>query len=201
MISWLVRGILVGALIISVAACGEVLWRAQQDVSRATDAIVIMGAAQFDGTPQPVFENRLRHAADVWFQQGGTLITVGGKRDGDRFTEADSGRRYLIAQGVSDDAVISVPTGKDTWESMVAVAEVMQDRGMDSATVVSDAAHVARSRMKLLHLGVERVEVSPTVTGPGSRLSSRYITRETLAIMRFWVSRDWFRDGSQADAA
>jgi uncharacterized SAM-binding protein YcdF (DUF218 family) len=194
MLRWFVRIAVLAALIVAAGAASEVVVRANNDASQATEAIVVLGAAQFDGTPQPVFENRLRHAADRWFLRGGTVITVGGKLPGDRFTEADSGRRYLIDQGVSAESVIAVPTGGDTWESLVAVAEVLREREITSVTVVSDPAHVARSRIKLLHLGIPTVEVSPTTSGAGSLLTSRYLVRETLGIMRFWITTDWFRD-------
>jgi uncharacterized SAM-binding protein YcdF (DUF218 family) len=196
-VRWITRFLALALVVITVGAAGEVVVRAQDDVRTPTDAIVVLGASQYDGTPQPVFENRLRHAADVWFRNGGVLITVGGKLEGDRFTEAEAGRRYLIAQGIDADAVIAVPTGRDTWESVVAVSEVMAERGLESVTVVSDPAHVARSRAKFLHLGIARVEVSPTTSGAGSHLSSRYVMRETLGIMRFWLTTDWFRSGDR----
>jgi uncharacterized SAM-binding protein YcdF (DUF218 family) len=198
MLRWIIRITVVAVLIVMAGAANEVVVRANNVPGQATDAIVVLGAAQFDGTPQPVFENRLRHAADMWFLRGGTVITVGGKLPGDRFTEADSGKRYLVDQGVSAKSVIAVPTGSDTWESLKAVAEVLRERDMSSVTVVSDPAHVARSRIKLLHLGIPTVEVSPTTTGAGSLLTSRYLVRETLGIMRFWITTDWFRDRGAA---
>lgn len=195
--AWVSRIVVFAVLVVLVGAASEVVLRSREDSSDATQAIVVLGAAQFDGTPQPVFENRLRHAADVWFLRGGTILTVGGKRPGDRFTEAESGRDYLVAQGVDADAVLAIPVGSDTWESMQAVARVMAEKGLDSVTVVSDAAHVARCRIQLRHLGVPEVRVSPTRSGPGSRVSSRYLVRETLGIVRFWLTTDWFRGPGQ----
>jgi uncharacterized SAM-binding protein YcdF (DUF218 family) len=194
MLRWVVRIVGLAVLVVMAGAVVEVIVRASDQTAKSTDAIVVLGAAQFDGTPQPVFENRLRHAADMWFLRGGTLVTVGGKLPGDRFTEADSGKRYLVDQGVSAESVIAVPTGSDTWESLIAVAKVLHEQDISSVTVVSDPAHVARSRIKLLHLGIPTVEVSPTTTGAGSVLTPRYLVRETLGIMRFWVTTDWFRD-------
>lgn len=169
-----------------------VLTRAQVSSAPETQALVVLGSAQFDGRPQPVFENRLQHAAQLYAQTPVKVFTVGGKLPGDRFTEAEAGKNWLRSNGVKESDLISVPRGSDTWESLQAVAAVAKDQGISSLTVVSDAAHVARCQSMLKHLGIQRVEVSPTTEGPGSELTARYATRETLALMRFWIADVWF---------
>ena len=170
-----------------------VLLRGNSDELISTEAMVVLGSAQFDGRPQPVFENRLQTAQDRYAKHPEIIFTVGGKLPGDRFTEAEAGKRWLIAGGiVKESDIIAVPRGRDTWESMQAVATVAKDQGISSIAVVSDAAHVARCQAMLKHLGVANVQVNPTRSGPGSDLTAKYVLRETLGLMRFWISDAWF---------
>lgn len=192
MVKAIVRVLVVVVLATFVSAMTLVLTRANASDSAQTQALVVLGSAQFDGRPQPVFENRLQHAAQIYAQQPQKIFTVGGKLPGDRFTEAEAGKMWLDKSGVSQSDLISVPRGSDTWESLQAVAAVAKDLGITTITVVSDPAHVARCQSMLKHLGVERVEVSPTQSGAGSELTGRYVARETLALMRFWVADVWF---------
>jgi uncharacterized SAM-binding protein YcdF (DUF218 family) len=132
-----------------VAGCGIVVWRAAHhddaSVIDRADAIVVLGAAQYDGEPSPVFAGRLDHAA-LLFEQGRAdrVLVLGGGQPGDRFTEAEAGRAYLVEKGVPEEAIIPVPEGNTTFESLRAAAPVMREAGMGSAFLVSDPWHNAR---------------------------------------------------------
>jgi vancomycin permeability regulator SanA len=132
-----------------IAGCAIVVWTAAHhddasEIDRA-DAIVVLGAAQYDGEPSPVFAGRLDHAA-LLFEQGRaeTVLVLGAGQPGDRFTEAEAGRRYLLEKGVPEEAIIPVPEGHTTFDSLRAAAPVMREAGMDSAFLVSDPWHNAR---------------------------------------------------------
>ena len=97
------------ALLVLVVTAGRVWWFARQDDRRTSDAIVVLGAAQFDGRPSSVFTARLVHARDLWQDDvAPRIITVGGNRAGDRFTEASAGKRWLAEHGVPADRVVAV---------------------------------------------------------------------------------------------
>lgn len=156
-----------------------------------SDAIVVLGAAQFNGTPSPVLQSRLAHAQEL--QRSGVspnIITVGGKQEGDRFTEAQAGKTWLVKSGVPADQVTAVGTGSDTAESLTAVAKVMADRGWRSITLVTDPVHEARSQAIARRLGME-VRLSPTSGGAGSDVTPDYLARETLGLMHFWAWQRW----------
>jgi uncharacterized SAM-binding protein YcdF (DUF218 family) len=188
----LVVGLLLGLWVASVA--GRVWYVARQDDPRPVDAIVVLGASQYDGTPTSVFAARLDHAAALWTDGvAPVVITVGSKLPGDRFTEASAGRSYLLDQGVAARKVIAVPRGHDTWNSLRAVRQVMDDRGWDSVVLVSDPWHEFRAREMSERLGLVAT-TSPTRTGPavltrGAELRS--IARETAAYV-------WWRIGGGA---
>ena len=143
-----------------VAGCGIVVWRAAHhddasEIDRA-DAIVVLGAAQYDGDPSPVFAGRLDHAA-LLYEQGraARIVVLGAGQPGDRFTEAEAGRTYLMDKGVPEDAIIPVPEGHTTLESLEAAAPVMGDAGLGSAFLVSDPWHNARVERMARDLGID----------------------------------------------
>ncbi len=161
---------------------------AQSDIS---DAIVVLGAAQFDGKPSPVLKARLRHAQQLY--EAGTaprIVTVGGKQNGDRFTEAAVGREWLIAQGVPESAVVAVKDGTNTRESLESVATLAAQNGWTSITLDSDPAHMARSRAMANRLGFD-VRTNPTQSGDGSQVTNEYLFRETLAYIAFEAFEQW----------
>lgn len=159
--------------------------------SGPTDAIVVLGAAQFDGKPSPVLKARLRHAKEL-FDAGVAprIITVGGKQSGDRFTEAGVGREWLIQQGVPAGSVIAAKDGSNTRESLETVAELAAANGWSSITLDSDPAHMARSRAMANRLGFD-VRTNPTQSGDGSQVTSEYLFRETAAYLAFEVFDQW----------
>jgi uncharacterized SAM-binding protein YcdF (DUF218 family) len=180
----LVVTVLLGLWAASVA--GRVWWVARQDQRAPADAIVVLGASQWDGTPTSVFAARLDHAVTLWSDGvSPTVVTVGSKLPGDRFTEAGSGRSYLIDHGVAPSAVLAVPVGHDTWGSLRAVDRLAEREGWDSVVLVSDPWHEFRSREMAERLGLVAT-TSPTRSGPSvwtRRAELTSIARETAAYL------------------
>lgn len=176
------------ALLVLALTAGRVWWTARQDDRRVSDAIVVLGAAQFDGRPSSVFTARLVHARNLWRDDvAPRIITVGGNREGDRFTEAAAGKKWLTENGVPARRIVAVPTGRDTLSSVTAVHKSMQRRGWSTAVVVTDPWHALRTGSMASDRGIEAV-LSPTRRGPAVRQRSteiRYIGRETLAYI-YW---------------
>lgn len=188
------------ALVLAVTA-GRVWWFARQDDRRRSDAIVVLGAAQFDGQPSSVLTARLVHARDLWRDDvAPRIITVGGNRVGDRFTEASAGKRWLTEHGVPADRVVAVGAGRDTLTSVGAVEDRMQKRGWSTAVVVTDPWHALRTRSMATDQGIDAA-MSPTRQGPAVRQRStqiRYIARETLAYLYYKMFGESSDRGSHA---
>lgn len=170
-------------VIVSLVTIGEVWWAGVQDQRPRSDALIVLGASQYNGRPSEVFQARLDHAAELYRAGVAPLvITVGGKIPGDEYTEAGVGATYLEKQGVPESAVLAVPEGRDTLESLVAVAGEMNARGLRSTVVVTDRWHSLRSVAMSRDLGLT-AHSSPTVTGPANRgvqTQARYIVREAI---------------------
>ena len=153
-------GLLIAYMVVRIAAQGD------RDEQRPADAIVVLGAAQFNGTPGGVFEARLQHAVDLY--EAGVaevLIVTGGKLPADRTTEAASARKWAIANGVPASAILGENQGRNTLESLEAVAEIMRTNDLRSAVFVSDETHMLRVLRMASDQGIVAFG-SPTRTSP-----------------------------------
>ncbi len=189
------RRLVMGAIVMGAVLVGGTAFRVWQvaridDYTKA-DAIVVLGAAQYSGTPSTVFEARLDQAYKL-FKAGVApkVITVGGKQDGDLYTEAASGKNYLEERGIPSDRILAVETGSDTLRSIEAVATAMSAREMSSAVLVSDPWHSLRTRTMARDAGLD-AWTAPTRTGPAvyTRESQAHgIARETGALLWYQLT-------------
>lgn len=142
------------------------VWRASGwDQTRKVDALVVLGAAQYNGTPSPVYQRRLDHAYDLWRRDiARRVVVTGSKRVGDRYTEAYAGFDYLRKRGVPETDLVVVDNGTSTWESLAASGRVLRKLGIDEVLMVSDPYHSFRLVGIAGELGL-RGWVSPTDTG------------------------------------
>jgi uncharacterized SAM-binding protein YcdF (DUF218 family) len=148
---------LLAVVLIYLTVCFVQVWQAaRRDDARAAEAIVVLGAAQYDGVPSPVLAARLDHALELW-QDGyaPVIVVTGGKQEGDRFTEATAAANYLIERGVPDDAILREVDGTSTWESLAASARFLRERGLEDVLIVSDPYHVLRSVETARELGLD----------------------------------------------
>lgn len=164
----------------------QVYRQARSSEAHAAGAIVVLGAAQFDGTPSQVFQARLDTAAELYRQGYAPLIVVtGGRLQGDRFTEAEAGRTYLVDRGVPTEAILMENISHNTAASFTGVKKLLQPRGIDSLLIVSDGFHLYRSEMLANDAGFTAygfaAEQSPI--RPGSMTELRYMVRETLGVL------------------
>ena len=164
----------------------------QDDASRVerADAIVVLGAAQYNGTPSPVFRGRLEHAALLWRQQrSGLVLVLGSKQPGDVTTEGDAGRTYLISQGVPAADVVSIPVGHTSYEGLRAASAYLFANHLRSVFLVSDPWHNARIKKMASDLGLQ-ANASATWTSAyqshGTRLGG-YL-RETFAYLYYRIA-------------
>ena len=179
--------------LVALVGSAAVVWRAAHhdgaaEVSHA-DAIVVLGAAQYDGDPSPVFAGRLEHAA-LLFEQGraDTVLILGAGQPGDRFTEAEAGAQFLEDRGVPSDAVVPVPKGHTTYESLRAAARMMRRAGLQTAFLVSDPWHNARSERMARDLGIDG-HASATWQSAAKSQDKRFegYVRETFAYLYYRV--------------
>jgi len=176
--------VLFGLLLAFYAAALYDVWStSRHDEARPVDAIVVLGAAQYDGRPSPQLAARLDHALDL-YQRGlaPRIFLTGGKQPLDRFTEAASEARYLQDRGVPASALLREDQGRTSWESLTAVADQLKGAGLQSVLLVSDPYHSARIKGMATELGLEAY-VSPTHTSPVTGFSAfRHMLKEGAGV-------------------
>ena len=178
--------IVVSALLITwVLAVIAVVATGRSDDRRRSDAIIVLGAAQYVGHPSPVLQARLDHAADLWHARVAPLVVLtGGVGTGDTISEAAVGRRYLKAKGIPDSVILLESEGRTSSQSVRAAAQILRARQLSSAVLVSDPFHALRLRILATRHGVRAV-TSPTRTSPiarNARQEWRYVLSETLKL-------------------
>jgi uncharacterized SAM-binding protein YcdF (DUF218 family) len=172
----------------AVAAYSGYLYRqirnyATRDEARSADAIVVLGAAQYNGHPSPVYKARLDHTLEL-FRKGyaPSIITTGGYGPDPNFSEAQVGTRYLVQHGVNPGAIITEQGSGTTSDSISAVSHLMQGKAWRAALVVSDGFHLFRLKRMFENTGIE-VFTSPAPTSPIEASPSQrffYSMREVL---------------------
>lgn len=186
MVGRVVAAAVLALVLVVVSTALAIWWTARHDSRPSSDAIVVLGSAQYNGRPSSIFAARLEHALKLY--KAGVapvIVTVGGNKAGDRVTEAEAGRDYLAAGGVPKTALLAVPKGVDTLESMQVVSAAFAQHGWHSAVLVTDPWHAMRAEKMAQDAGMD-ASSSPTRQGPAVQTRTtqfRYILRETAAYL------------------
>ena len=161
------RALFIG-LVLLLALLAWPAWLAYQvwdqshkDELHSADAIVVLGAAQYNGEPSPVFKARLDHAAFLYEENlSTTVIVTGGAQEGDRFTEAEAGEMYLSQQNIPTDAILLETEGKTTLQSLRNVRTIAEEHDINTVLLVSDPLHSERVKRIAQDLGFDRTYAS-----------------------------------------
>ena len=155
----------------------QVWFQSMRDEVKSADAIVVLGAAQWDGVPSPVLKARLDHALDLYEKElAPYIVTTGSKQKGDRYTEAYAGLTYLLERGIPEGKIIVIVDGSNTYQSLSATSSAIQSVGLGSKVLlVSDPYHALRAKEIAREVGLDP-SFSPT------QLNSSFgqLARETL---------------------
>lgn len=183
LVTRLVTAVLVVAAVYVLVTFLQVWWTSLRDDAGPAGAIVVLGAAQYDGRPSPVFAARLDHAADLHDAGVAPVIVVtGGSRPGDRYTEAAAGAAYLRRRGVPDRSLRLEVQGANSWESIAATARFLREEGITEVVLVSSSYHSYRIADIADEQGLSAA-VSPVGRPPtGFAGTARALARETAAV-------------------
>ena len=161
----------------------QVVQASRRDGAQPAGAIVVLGAAQYDGTPSPVFQARLDHAVELYEQGLAPVVAVtGGRQPGDRATEASAAAGYLIRQGVPESSLRLESSGTNSWQSLAAAARFLRRDGIDEVILVSSPYHALRTERIAEEVGLKG-QASPAPGSPESgAVELVRMGRETVAV-------------------
>lgn len=166
---WTVKSVLAVILMIVVylAVTLVQVWHASTlNQARPAQAIVVLGAAQYDGYPSPDLKARLDHAYQLWTDRlASTMVVTGGRVPGDPYSEASVGAGYLAHRGVPPSHILWETQGRDSWQSLASAAAFLKERHITRVLLVSDPFHDERISLMSRELGLNPL-VSPTRTSP-----------------------------------
>ncbi len=133
------------------------VWNTGRSADRQpVDAIVVLGAAQYDGRPSPQLQARLDHALELWnLNLASYIVVTGGKQEGDRFTEAATARKFFESSGVASDLIFEENYGTTTYASLFAVSKVAIDLKIARVLIVSDPFHLLRAKLIASEVGLD----------------------------------------------
>jgi uncharacterized SAM-binding protein YcdF (DUF218 family) len=160
------------------------VWAAStQDDARPAGAIVVLGAAQYDGRPSPVLRARLDHAVALHRAGVAPLVVVtGSKKPGDRVTEATASADYLHAQGIPDAQILREVQSTNTYDQVAAVTRLLRAEGIADAVLVSDPLHSRRLALTAREVGLDAAVSPRTVRLSTPAQQVRTAARETMAV-------------------
>lgn len=193
----------VGVALVTAYAIARIWQQGDVDEARSTGAIVVLGAAQYDGRPSQVFRARLEHATAL-YRQGLApyFVVTGGKQPGDRTTEAAVARAFALQQGIPPDRILIEDEGRTTLESLRAVAAILRAHDIPDALFVSDPTHMLRVLRMASDLGIRAygsaTRTSPVDTDPASRWGATVHELGALAV--YLVTGSSPEDTSEADS-
>jgi uncharacterized SAM-binding protein YcdF (DUF218 family) len=163
-----------------------IVYVGDRDQAAPADAILVLGAAAYDARPSPVFQERIRHALDLYRRgYADTLVFTGGYGYGARFSESQVARRYAMREGVPADAILIETLSRTTYENLREARALMLERGLHRIIVVSDPLHMARALRLARRLGIDAVGSStPSTRFRSFRTRWQFLAREVYFFHR-----------------
>jgi uncharacterized SAM-binding protein YcdF (DUF218 family) len=181
------RRIVLGLLMLVIGWFGWTaysIWHfGSQDFAQSADCAIVLGAAAYGAEPSPVFEERIKHAVEL-YRRGVVrkLVFTGGFGEGATHAESEVGAQYATGFGVPREAILTETRSRTTRQNLAEAKAVMDAAELNSAVIVSDPLHLKRAALMAEHIGIRAV-TSPTPT-------SRY--RSTGSQLRFLVREIYF---------
>lgn len=178
-----IGSIITSIMVLWLASVALILYAGSHPVLKHADAILVLGAAQYNGRPSPVYKARIDHALSLWKRGlASRLIFTGGIGIGDTLSEGEVGRRYAMRREVPDSLVLVERRGVTSAESVGAAAALMRANGLHSALVVSDSYHMMRLELLVRRAGIKPLR-APAPRAPIDRYRRefvRYVMRESV---------------------
>lgn len=175
--------LLILALVVYFAVSLVQVWlTSRQYDPHPADAIMVMGAAQYNGVPSPDLAARVNEALKLFNNKDASLIILtGGKEKGDVYTESEAGTTYLHDRGVPLSDILQAG-GNTTYQNVADAAPQLLARHVTTVLVTTDPFHEDRSMAISSSLGLTP-SPTPTKTSPITGWSTvPYFLKEAVGV-------------------
>lgn len=181
-----------GLIIIAILGLGglieKIYSQVNKDEAQNADAIIVLGASQWNGQPSPVFQARLDQALDLYNKNlASNIILTGGIGEGEIISESEVGKNYLINKGIEAENILTEKFGRTSWQSLNGVVEILDKKNLHSIILVSDGFHLMRLKKMAKDLGLETY-ASPAKNSPiaQNKLAEfKYVLREAQVFILY----------------
>ena len=175
-------GLMILIFIAIISLIAKIYSQANIDEARIADAIVVLGASQWNGKPSPVFKARLDHALDLYNKNlSQNIILTGGVGENEILSEAQVGKNYLVNKGINEKNIFTENIGLTSWQSLNEVVKILDSLDLNSIILTSDGFHIMRLKKMAKDLKIEAYS-SPAPNSPIAKnkfIELKYILRET----------------------
>ncbi len=169
--------ILAGLAFLFLALLGAVYYHSGIDQIRSVDAIIVLGAGQWDGRPSPMFQARLDRAFDLYNQgYAAYLVLTGGFGTGEENSESDVGKNYLVEKGVSENVIFIEKQSRTTWQNLNNARNILESISANSVLLVSHDFHMMRSQKMARDLDIQAFAAPVATESPAAKF--KFLTRE-----------------------
>ncbi|MEH7083646.1 YdcF family protein [Neobacillus drentensis] len=157
-----------------------------KDVPKNADYLIVLGARVKGTVPSLAFASRINAAAEYLKENKETIVIAsGGKGTGEDISEAESIRKELVDQGISEARIILEDQSTDTYEN-INFSKRLIPKGDRLGLVVTNNFHLYRAVSIAQDYGLA-VQGLPAET-PWIAVPKSY-SREYLAITKFYLKR------------
>jgi uncharacterized SAM-binding protein YcdF (DUF218 family) len=164
-----------------------ILYQGKHSTPKQSDTIIVLGCQLWGYNPSPSLKNRLDQSLKVYNEGLAPYIIVsGGQGPDEPMTEASAMKKYLVDKGIDPEVILLEENSFNTYQNIKYSKEIMDQRGFESAIIISNDFHISRSLMIAKKFGIKASSSpAPTPSSPGLR--EKYIIREIPALIKDWV--------------
>lgn len=151
------------------------------------DTLIVLGVnADADGNPTPEQLALVTEAVREYEQGVAPRIIFSGAAVANRFVEAQVMASTAEAQGIPAAAISMEPQARDTIQNACYSTRIMKAHGWQSAEVIANPVHVARSGLIFSHLPLEwRLHAAPPLAPVSGMTVLAYGLLEDLKTARY----------------
>lgn len=172
-------------LLIPIGAAAQIVLTSQIEDETPTQVIVVMDPTGAWNNQKAAKNERLERASELYASGVAPVIMVTGPQ-----RAFERSQKELEKLGIPANDVIYQPTGTDTLGTLAVVATLLEDLGWSSATIVTDPAHSARAQVTAGKYGID-AHMTPSSGDGASSLTSEYVAREAIALVRYYLYNQW----------